>query len=148
MIISFFGHSSFSKTDKYEKIMQELLEEKSRGAQVDFYLGNYGMFDSFAYGCAKKFKERHPDARLIFITPYINENNISNMRPLYDEIIYPALERVPPKFAIVERNRWTVRSSDLIIFFITHSFGGAYKAYLHAQKLCKAAVNLATLEKN
>ena len=148
MIISFFGHSSFHGTNKYEKIMLEVLEEKSRGEQVDFYLGNYGMFDSFAYTCAKKFKERHQDARLVFITPYINEKNILNMRPLYDEIVYPALERVPPKFAIVERNRWTVRSSDLIIFSITHSFGGAYKAYLYAEKLGKATVNIAVLENN
>ena len=145
MIITFFGHSSFRGTRDYENKLIKYLEERTTGKQVDFYLGNYGMFDRFAFSCAKEFKKKHPESSLILISAYFNENTHAILRPEYDAIIYPELERVPPRYAILKRNEWMVKNADLIISYITHSFGGAYKACAYAKRHGKEISNLPEL---
>ena len=61
MIISFFGHSHFQKTNEYEQIIMKTIDNIARDTSVIFYFGGYGDFDSFAYDCCKKYKKTHPD---------------------------------------------------------------------------------------
>ena len=70
MVIAFCGHSSYVGSEADRKEILSVLEEKTVGKPCDFWLGEYGGFDRFAYDCAKEFKRTHQDARLIFITPY------------------------------------------------------------------------------
>jgi len=146
MFITFCGHSHFSKANEYEQKIITLLLNEVGDKPVVFYLGGYGEFDALAYKCCKKYKETHPMASLIFVTPYITEsydhNHLRDCRDKYDDIFYPELEKIPPKFAIVYRNRWMVEKSDLVICGITHAFGGAYKTYLYAKKKKKKIFNI------
>lgn len=146
MIVTFCGHSSFTHSREHEEKIVNILNTKIGENQVDFYLGGYGGFDTLAYACCKKYQETHPNAKLIFVTPYITEeyerNHLINYRDKYDEIIYPELEKIPLKFAIVYRNRWMIEKSDLVICGISHSWGGAYKTYLHAKKKSKRIFNI------
>lgn len=146
MRISFCGHASFNGDSKYKKCLLDLLEELIDGKDVEFYLGGYGSFDNFAYECCREYKKNHTNAVLIFVTPYINEsferNHLSFAKRKYDAIIYPPLENVPPKFAITHRNRYMVDISDVIISYISHSFGGAYQTYRYAQKKKKRIFNI------
>ena len=71
MIITFCGHSNYSSNLGDEERLFGLLEEVAKGNQVDFYLGGYGSF--FAHRCAKRYKEKHPNSKLIFITPYLDK---------------------------------------------------------------------------
>ena len=146
MIVTFFGHSHFSKAKEYKQKIIDLLLSEVCDTPVNFYLGGYGDFDTLAYECCKKYKEQHPEASLIFITPYITEeydrNHLRYYRAKYDDIFYPELEKIPPKFAIVYRNRWMIEKSDLVICGITHDFGGAYKTYLYAKKKKKKIFNI------
>ena len=67
MIISFFGHSMALPYDKYEDKVMELLEDVSKGQHVDFYLGGYGNFDAFGLQCARQFKKKHPDTKILLV---------------------------------------------------------------------------------
>ena len=71
MIITFFGHSNYESTLEDEERLIKLMEAVIKGNQVDFYLGGYGAFNTFALHCARKYKKIHPNAKLIFITPYL-----------------------------------------------------------------------------
>ena len=71
MVISFFGHSDFQETNEAELKISTLLEKLVGDTPVQIYLGGYGAFDSFAYRYCKKYKSKHPNTSLIFITPYI-----------------------------------------------------------------------------
>ena len=105
MTVAFFGHAQFAKNEEHEQKMLALLDEVIGRGAVDFYLGGIGGFDSFAYDCCKKYKQTHPDARLIFVTPYITENyqreHLQQQRERYDEIIYPEIEDKPLRFAVL-----------------------------------------------
>ena len=146
MKITFCGHSSFIRTQEYENKILNLFEEIIGDNNVEFLLGGYGNFDNFAFECCKKYKETHPSASLTFVTPYITEsyqtNRLQYQKDLFDHILYPPIEQVPPKFAIIYRNKYMVDNSDFVIAFISRKFGGAYKTYSYAEKNKKAIYNI------
>ena len=145
MIITFCGHSDFNKCEEYEKQMLELLDRLIKNEPVTFYLGNYGGFDDFAFMCCRRYKETHPNCTLIFVTPYRDQKYLDHHLPVgnsYDEILYPDIEKRPPKLAILYRNMYMVEKSDVVIAYVKFSYGGAYKTYAHAQKKGKTVYNL------
>lgn len=145
LIISFFGHSSYSYCEEDESRLLELIETVSKGSQIDFYLGGYGNFDSFAKRCAKRYQQKHTNAKVIFVTPYLSkwlDDRKDYIEKEYDEILYPELEHTPPKYAISKRNEWLVRQSDYVFVYVKTHFGGAYNALLYAAKHNKPYTNL------
>ena len=145
MIITFCGHSNYSGNLEDEKRLINLLEVVICGNRVDFYFGGYGGFDNFALKCAIKYKQYHKNANLIFITPYLgkwlNERKFI-IEEQYDQIIYPEIEHVPLKFAIIKRNEWMVDQADYLFSYVKTHYGGAYKTLLYAHKHNKRYTNL------
>lgn len=142
MVIAFCGHSDYVCTLEDERLVLGILEKSVGNEPCEFFLGEYGGFDRFAYYCAKKFKTVHSNSRLILIIPYINKKTDISERH-FDECIYPELEHVPPKYAISHRNRWIAEQADIIIAYITHKYGGAYEMYRHATNRHKTIYNIA-----
>lgn len=59
------------------------------------------------------------------------------------ETVFPeGLEMVPPRFAIVHRNRWMVHEADMVIAYVTHDWGGAAKMVVLAEKKGKKIVRI------
>ncbi len=147
MKIAFCGHSKYTKNLTDEKMILKMLETIVNDDYCEFFLGEYGGFDRFAYDCAKKFKENHPKVKLIFITPYISVKHQIKydeyQKERFDLIIYPSLEKVPLRYAISHRNRWIIEQADVIISFITHKNGGAYTMYRLAKRKNKKVYNIA-----
>ena len=145
MIITFCGHSNYSSCLEDEERLLCLFNKISQGNKVDFYLGEYGNFDSFALKCARKYKEKHPNTKLVFITPYLgkwlNERK-DFIEKKYDEIIYPQIESVPKKFAIIKRNEWIIDHADYVFAYVKTHFGGAYRSLLYAHNHKKPYTNL------
>ena len=150
MILSFCGHASFSATEALEKCLLKFLDGVIGQEPAFFYLGGYGAFDEFAYATCKKYKETHPNVRLVYITPYITEEYQKKVLALetkrYDEIIYPEIENKPLRFAISYRNQWMMEKADIVIAFVAHDWGGAYKSYQYAKRKGKRIFNLANTE--
>lgn len=68
MVIAFLGHSDFIGWAEYESTMMHLLKAIIGEEAVDFYLGGYGNFDSFAYECCRKYKLNNKRCNLVFIS--------------------------------------------------------------------------------
>ncbi len=113
------------------------------------YLGGYGKFDEFAYGCCKKYKAEHPNISLVFVTPYMTveyqHHHLAFQKARYDSILYPPIEDKPPKFAIMYRNRYMVEAADCVVAYVSRDVGGAYTTYRYAQRKGKELFNLADL---
>lgn len=146
MIVAFCGHSNYIEADDDKKRVLDLLETSIKDSSVEFFLGEYGAFDNFAYNCCKIYKKKHPNAKLIFITPYLSttfqKNNLTHKEHEFDSIVYPPLENAPLKFAISYRNKWIVDQADIIITYITHKYGGAYSTYRYAKQKNKKIFNI------
>ena len=71
-------------------------------------------------------------------------NNMENFETYYDEIeICGSAASSHPKGAFQIRNRQMVKRSDLVVFYVDHTGGGAYQTMRYAQKEKKNILNLA-----
>lgn len=93
----------------------------------------------------KDFKADFPEIELIFITPYLDKNysKLELAKYYYDDVIFPPIESVPRKFAILKRNEWMVKQVDLVIAYVKYSWGGAAKALEYAKRKKKRIINFA-----
>ena len=146
MIITFCGHSNclFSDEEK-EKLKQLLIKKIGKNPTCKFYLGGYGDFDSLCLRTLRELKKEFQDIELIFITPYLDKNysKLDFVKYHYDDVIFPPLESVPRKFAILKRNEWMVEEADLVIAYVMYSWGGAAKTLEYANRKKKQIINLA-----
>ncbi len=145
MIITFCGHSSYFKTEEDKKEILKSLKEISGDSDITFLLGGYGSFDSFARDCAYLYKTNHPNSKVVFVSPYLGkwlDERKDALKELYDEIVYPEIEAVPPKFAILKRNQWMVNQADYVIAYVNLHYGGAYQTLLYAHKHFKPYKNI------
>ena len=146
MIITFCGHSDFLFSDDVKQQLKNiLLSDIIKNPTCKFYLGGYGDFDSLCLRTLRELKKEFQDIELIFITPDIDHNysKLEFARCHYDDIIFPTLESVPRKFAILKRNEWMVEEADLVIAYVKYSWGGAAKTLEYAKRKKVPVVNVA-----
>ena len=146
MIITFCGHSNYLFSDEEkEKLKQLLIKEIRKNPTCKFYLGGYGDFDSLCLRTLRELKKEFQDIELIFITPYLDKNysKLEFAKYYYDDVIFPPLESVPRKLAILKRNEWMVASADLVIAYVKYSWGGAAKTIEYAKRKKVPIINIA-----
>ena len=148
MIITFCGHSNFSFSDTTKDELKNLLIENIRkNPTCKFYLGGYGDFDRLCLSVLRELKKEFSNIELLFITPYLDKNysKLEFAKDYYDAIIFPPIENVPRKFAILKRNEWMVNSADLVIAYVTYSWGGASKTLAYAKRKNVPIYNLSSI---
>ena len=146
MTITFCGHSDFLFSDDVRQQLKNILvSEIIKNPTCKFYLGGYGDFDSLCLRTLRELKKEFQDIELIFITPYLDKNysKLDFAKYHYDDVIFPPLESVPRKFAILKRNEWMVEEADLVIAYVMYSWGGATKTLEYANRKKKQIINLA-----
>ena len=124
MNATFCGHSQISGQDQISNWLDRILPALIEGGTNTFYLGGYGDFDRLAAAAVRRQKVIYPHIESVLVLPYLNREYDT---AAYDSTTYPPLENVPPRFAIVKRNQWMVRESDVVISGVIHSWGGAAK---------------------
>ena len=146
MIITFCGHSQVIFTNEEKSLLRNiLLDEIIKNPTCKFYLGGYGDFDVLCLRTLKDLKADFSEIELIFITPYLDKNysKLEFAKYHYDDVIFPPLENVPRKFAILKRNEWMVEEADLVIAYVMYSWGGAAKTLEYTKRKKKTIINLA-----
>ncbi len=148
--VAFFGHRYIDNPLKVEELLEEqirkLINEKE---YVDFLVGRNGEFDqcvSSTVLCVRK-NYRDDNSSLVLMLPYTTAEYLNNEEYFHDyytdvEISYSA-SMAHPKTAIQIRNREMVDRADLIICYIEHNEGGAYKSVKYASEQNKPIINLA-----
>lgn len=141
MVVTFCGHSELppSETSHIKRRLTQVVEELiSKGAN-EFLLGGYGEFDKLCAAIVKELKGTYPHIKSILIIPYIDR---TFDQQLYDCSEYPPLENVPKRFAISKRNEYMVDIADVLVCYITHTFGGAYKTLIYAKRKKKQIIDI------
>ena len=59
-----------------------------------------------------------------------------------NSILPEGIETAPKRFAISYRNKWMVEQSDIVVTYVTHSFGGAAQFKEMAEKQGKTVIEL------
>ena len=137
MTVTFCGHSKTDNpTEIKKKLRYEIVHLINDGADI-FFLGGYGDFDSMAADIIRSLKKEYPFIRSILVIPYLDKAYPSF---LYDETIYPPIENTPKKYAITERNKWMIDKADVVVAYITHSWGGAAATCRYAKRKGKQII--------
>ena len=103
MIVTFCGHSDFIENKEWEEKILSILEKEIGEKKAELLLGEYGNFDKFAFHCAKKYKILHSNIELVYVTPYLEKID-DDIKKRYDKIVYPEIEKIPKRLAIVYSN--------------------------------------------
>lgn len=91
----------------------------------EFIAGQYVHFDDLAATTGKRIKQRHPDVRLMLMTPYFPYPSAFDLPKDYDETLYPkGMETVPKRVAIVRANAKMTEHADTVIRYV-HRPGNA-----------------------
>ena len=138
MILTCCGHRDFVETAEAENQLTMFLEKYAReNVRLVCYNGGYGNFDYFAAKCVQRMQEQYSNIRNCLVLPYIDQpflERIEIFKNHFDETIYPPLESVPRKYAIIRRNEWMVDSADIVIAYVTYSWGGAARTLEYAKR--------------
>lgn len=124
MVCTFFGHKDTPK--EIEPTLRSTLIDLIENKNVNvFYVGNNGNFDTMVRHQLEDLSQTYPITYSIVLAYLPTEKN------KYDDLtntIYPeGLETIPKRFAISWRNKWMLQQSDVVVTYVTHTYGGAWQ---------------------
>jgi len=140
MICTFIGHRDTPSEVEpiLKRVLRELIEDRNA---TDFYVGTHGKFDYMSLAVLKELKNEYPHIRYTRVLAYIPK--IDDGYSDYSNTIYPdGLENIPPRFAIIKRNKWMIEKSDYVVCYVENSLGNAYEFMSLALKKKKKVINL------
>lgn len=148
--VSFFGHRQIEDFRHVEKKLDELVRSLIREKEyVDFLVGRNGEFDQFVSSAVRRANNDIDDANssLILVLPYMTAeyaNNKNSFEKYYDEVEIFSSGHF--KSAFQTRNRSMVDRSDLVVFCIDRSDGGAFQTAKYTKRSDKEYINLDSLD--
>ena len=134
----FCGHSKIWDSGVKERIKSVAEDLIVNHNITEFWVGNYGAFDSYATSAIKELKRQYEHIELDLIIPYItnpiNENKESYYNS-YDNILIADIpESTPKRFHIIKANEYMINHSAYLICYIEWSWGGAIRTYEYAKR--------------
>lgn len=141
MICTFFGHRDVPNDieQKLVAIITDLILTKN---VTLFYVGTHGGFDAMVKRALKHLKSKYPHIQYNIVRAYLPTEK-DTLDADWHETLYPdGLEKVPKRFAIIERNKWMIEHSDYVVTFVRHSFSNADKFKELAEKKHKHVINI------
>ena len=139
MTATFFGHKDTPKEIEptLRTTLVDLIENKS---VTVFYVGNNGNFDTMVRCQLEDLSQTYP------ITYSVVLAYLPTKKSEYDDytntILPEGIETKPKRFAISYRNKWMIQQSDIVVTYVTHSFGGAAQFKNTAERKGKTIIEL------
>ena len=147
--VSFFGHRYIERGMEIENRLDELLHDLiTQKEYVDFLIGRDGEFDIIASAAIKRAinKYAYGNTHFTLVLPYMKaeyRDNEKEFLDYYDEVDVCYESSIAHlKGAIQIRNRSMVDRSDLVVCYVQHNSGGAYRTLQYAEKQGKRIINI------
>jgi len=145
MTCSFFGHRD--TPDAIETLLEKRVSALVEEGTDQFLVGNQGFFDNMVLRVLRRTQERYPHIVYYVVLAYLPSDNVLWTPYTDEETIYPdGLEKVHPRYAISWRNKWMVQKSDVVVAYVTRTYGGAARFLQYASQQNKRVINLAERE--
>ena len=136
---TFFGHRDCP--DSLKPKLQSAIIDLITNHGVDmFYVGNQGAFDRLARGVLREVTQECPRARYAVVLAYTPSERPA--ADTADTMLPEGIELVHPRYAISWRNNWMLQQSDIVVAYVTHSWGGAAQYVQKAIRSGKTVINL------
>ena len=146
-ICCFAGHANiFDKEEVKIKLKKEIISLIEKENVTTFYSGGKGTFDWLCAYTVDELRKDYPFIKSYWVLSYMpkeKDEYTERISKIFDDTVYPDIENVPKRFAIVKRNEWMVNNSDFLIAYVRHGWGGAHKTLEYAKKKHIAIINIA-----
>ncbi len=137
---TFFGHRDCPISIKSR--LREVIVDLIVNHNVDtFYVGNQGQFDAYVRSNLRDLQHEYPHVRYSVVLAYIPSKK-AEVDDYTDTMLPDGLESIPPRYAIAWRNKWMLQQADMVVAYITHTFGGAARFVTRAEKQDKTVIHL------
>lgn len=141
----FFGHKDTPPgiSDKLEEVLEKLIVEEGVDA---FLVGNQGGFDAAVLHTLRRLKGVYPHITYNVVLAYMpgRKEEWSPNDPM-ETLLPEGLESVHPRYAISWRNKWMIQEAEVVVTYITHSWGGAAQFAELAERKKKRVINLTSI---
>lgn len=129
-------------TNEIKENLRIAIENLIKEKRVEqFYFGNHGAFDFMVRDVLKELKSNYPQIRYNIVLAYIPRKK-DEYEDYINTIYLDGLENVPPRFAIIERNKWMIKKCDYLICYVKNTFSNANKFKEFAEKKGKIIIEL------
>lgn len=143
--VACFGHSMVP-ADIIPLVQETIRNLLADDPETEFLVGNQGQFDGIVYHVLNSLEKEFPDLRYKVVLAYMPGKKEDWEFYPSERTYYPeGLELVHPKYAITRRNRWLVEQCDIVLCYITHSWGGAAQFVKKAERSKKRIINIAVI---
>ena len=110
---------------------------------TSFLVGNQGHFDGMVLKALRCMKKKYPHISYNLVLAYMpTEKEEWNPYEFGETMLPEGIESVHPRYAISWRNKWMVNEADIVIAYVTHSWGGAAQYVGMAEKKRKQITSL------
>ena len=139
MTVTFFGHKDTPK--EIEPTLRTTLVDliENHGA-TEFYVGNNGNFDTMVRRQLENLSQTYP-ITYNFVLAYIPTKK-SEYDDYTNTILPEGIETAPKRFAISYRNKWMINQADVVVTYVTHTYGGAWQFKAMAERQGKKVIEL------
>lgn len=139
---TFFGHKDTPNEIEptLRSTLVDLIENKN---VLKFYVGNHGNFDYMVKRCLIELKKVYFIDYNVVLAYLPSKKYYKEGKKPTDTILPDNIETVPPKFAIIYRNKWMIEQSDYVVTYVKYSIGGAARFKELAEKKRKIVINIA-----
>lgn len=145
-ICCFAGHARLSEDEKVKiklKLEKEITNLIEKENVTTFYSGGKGAFDWLCAHTVDELRKDYPFIKSYWVLAYMpkeKDEYTERISKIFDDTVYPDIENVPQRFAILKRNEWVVNNSNFLIVYVDHEWGGAYKTLEYAEKRRKIKI--------
>ncbi len=139
MTVTFFGHKDTPK-EAEETLGTVLIDLIENHGITKFYVGNNGNFDIMVRRNLDTLSKLYP-INYSIVLAYMPVAK-SEYEDFTNTVIPEGIENVTKRFAISYRNKWMIKQSDIVVTYVTHSFGGAWQFKSIAEKQGKKVIEL------
>ena len=141
-VCTIFGHHDCPAEvkPKLREVLTDLIENHS----VDmFYIGNKGAYDRIVRSVLRELEKEYAHIYYAVVLERMPGKQSEDYPEDFSDTMLPeGIEEVPPRFAIVWRNKWMLRQSDYVVTYVTHSWGGAAQFAEMAERQKKTVIRL------
>lgn len=138
-ICCFAGHSRlYDEKNIYDKLISVIEALIVTENTNEFWVGNYGAFDKLSAKAVRELQNKYPNIELNLVIPYLTQEVNEHKEEFYSYynniLIADISEKAPRSLRIIKSNQYMVQSSEFVVCYVKHRFGGAAKTLEYAEK--------------
>ena len=139
MTVTFFGHKDTPK--EIEPTLRTTLVDliENHGA-TEFYVGNNGNFDTMVRRQLEELSQVYPITYSVVLA-YL-PTKTSEYDDFTTTLLPEGIETTPKRFAISYRNKWMIEQADIVVTYVTHTYGGAWQFKAMAERQGKTVIEI------